>query len=156
MPEGPLGFPRLTDIGPMTETTMTEEIESILDKYSKEVTVTETDAGTAFEFKLNIEAQTVNVPVAQPIPSNLMLSDDNVRGTLRPPMVDSRQVKTTPEKVERTIEDMVEPNINVLAVPGAGGTIRPHVKLEDATVEAALNTVKQLHNNYNDTFNDTN
>lgn len=151
MPKGPLGFPRLTSLGPLTKKTRDERIEEHLTAYADNVTSTEQYASTRFTFRMRLQESTYNLPVTQNIPSNMAARGDSAEGVVRTPMI-GRRAGTNPEEASERIKSLTDPDIDVDVIDSGEGRLRPHVIVEGVTVEEFIVVVAQLSENYEEEF----
>lgn len=158
MPQGKLGFRRVSDIGPLTELSPKEKLENDLQEHTTKVTDTEQYGGTRYSFRLDIPTRGRNLPSSQNIPSNMALvatPDEYTEwpvnsATLRPPNT-RRSIPDIKDRIEMIVRDE---RFTVLVEDATGQTVRPHIFLDDGPVEVKeiLSVIRRLSNQYHREF----
>lgn len=148
MPEGPLGFPRLTNIGPFVESSEDKKEELIrqeLTKYAHSVTYTGGVVGDRYTFRLNISngsdiAASDEVrrllPTHQNIPSNIEVIGMASKGTLRPPNISKRIGRKELDLINgiKHLYDGIEGRQNIEVIlrdSSSGKRYRPHIHIQN-------------------------
>jgi hypothetical protein len=158
MPKGPFGFPRLTNLGPMTELTRDERIKRVLEQYGSNVSITDDPVGTRFTYRVDIERDEDPLadvlPITQNIPSNLqVITERNVSGTIRPPLV-SKSVVSSESELQDRIESIISVEVqNVLTPESSGGkSYRPHIEIRHQNLNTYFEALANIHDRFREEF----